>query len=163
MKILVIQTGGTIDKDYPKTNAGYAFEIDEPAAERVLQNVLPGFDYEVVSLLKKDSLEITDEDRLALKTYIQKHSANKILITHGSDTMPETADFLGNIPLKTIVLTGAYRPERFANSDAAFNIGVAIGVLNTLEEGTFIAMNGRVYPAAKVRKHPETGKFEMIN
>ncbi|HEY9117855.1 MAG TPA: asparaginase domain-containing protein, partial [Roseivirga sp.] len=140
-----------------------AFEIDEPAAGRVLQNVMAGFEYEVFSLLKKDSLEITEQDRQALKAYIVNHSANKILITHGSDTMPETAEFLGNISHKTIVLTGAYRPERFVNSDAAFNIGVAIGVLNTLEEGTFIAMNGRVYPAGNVRKHPDTGKFEMIN
>lgn len=161
MKILIIQTGGTIDKDYPKTNKGYAFEIDEPAVKRVLENAFTGFEYEVVSLLKKDSLEITDEDRFYLKNYIQDSLANKILISHGSDTMPETARFLNNISGKSIVLTGAYRPERFSNSDAAFNIGVAIGALNTIEEGTFIAMNGLVFPASQVGKNTNTGMFEL--
>ncbi|WP_420388567.1 asparaginase domain-containing protein [Roseivirga sp.] len=160
MKILIIQTGGTIDKDYPKTNKGYAFEIDEPAVERILQQVMPSFEYEVVSLMKKDSLEITDQDRAQLLTYIKQSEASKILITHGSDTMPETAAFLNKIPEKTIVLTGAYKPERFTNSDAAFNIGVAIGALNTLHEGTFIAMNGMVMPAGAIVKNPDTGKFE---
>lgn len=160
MKILIIQTGGTIDKDYPKTNAGYAFEIDEPAVARVLQNVMAGFEFEVVSLFKKDSLEITNQDRTDLKDFISKSSASKILITHGSDTMPETGQFLGNISGKTIVLTGAYKPERFANSDAAFNIGTAIGALNSLQEGTFIAMNGLVLPADEVQKNTKTGMFE---
>lgn len=162
MKILIIQTGGTIDKDYPKTNQGYAFEIDEPAAQRVLENSFPGFEYEVVSLLKKDSLEISNEDRFLLKNYIEDSKASKVLITHGSDTMPETASFLNNIPGKTIVLTGAYRPERFTNSDAAFNIGVAIGALNTLKEGTFIAMNGVVFSANQVKKNTNTGMFEKL-
>jgi len=161
VKILIIQTGGTIDKDYPKSNGGYAFEIDEPAAKRVLENSFPGFEYEVVSLLRKDSLEITEEDRVQLKNYIVKSPVRKILVTHGSDTMPETARFLNNITGKAIVLTGAYRPERFANSDAAFNIGVAIGALNTLQEGTFIAMNGLILPAERVVKNPESGKFEL--
>lgn len=162
MKILIIQTGGTIDKDYPKTNKGYAFEIDEPAVQRVLENSFPGFEYEVVSLSKKDSLEISDEDRFLLKNYIEDSKASKVLITHGSDTMPETASFLNNVQGKTIVLTGAYRPERFTNSDAAFNIGVAIGALNTLEEGTFIAMNGVVFPANQVKKNTNTGMFEKL-
>lgn len=160
--MLIIQTGGTIDKDYPKTNKGYAFEIDEPAVSRVLANAFPGFEFEVVSLLKKDSLEITDEDRLYLKNFIKDSQASKILITHGSDTMPDTARFLNNIAQKTIVLTGAYRPERFSNSDAAFNIGVAIGALNTLEEGTFIAMNGLVFSADRVVKNANTGMFENL-
>lgn len=161
MKILIIQTGGTIDKDYPKTNGGYAFEIDEPAVKRVLENSFPAFEYEVVSLLKKDSLEITEEDRAKLKGFIENHAAQKILITHGSDTMPETARFLNHIEGKVIVLTGAYRPERFVNSDAAFNIGVAIGALNSLEQGTYIAMNGLILPAEKVVKNPRSGKFEL--
>lgn len=158
----MIQTGGTIDKDYPKTNNGYAFEIDEPAAKRVLENAFPGFEYEVVSLLKKDSQEITQADRIEIKSYIENHSAQKILITHGSDTLIETALFLNNLQDKAIVLTGAFIPERFTNSDAAFNIGVAIGALNLLEEGTFIAMNGMVFPANNVQKNTITGMFENL-
>jgi|TARA_B100000965_G_C19603250_1_gene764291 L-asparaginase len=160
VKILIIQTGGTIDKDYPKTTNGYAFEIDQPAVLRVLEQVAPGFEYECIELMKKDSLDITEADRKLLRKTIISAEATKILITHGSDTMPETASFLNSIQGKTIVLTGAYRPERFANSDAAFNIGVAIGSLNTLEQGTFIAMNGLVFPANRVRKNSVTGKFE---
>ena len=159
--ILFIQAGGTLDKDYPKMNQGYAFEIDEPAAERVLANAEPGFDFEVVSLLKKDSLDMTEEDRQKLKTYCEQTEYEKIIITHGSDTMPETARFIGTIPGKVIVLTGAYRPERFSNSDAAFNIGVAVGVVNILQEGTFVAMNGQVMNPERCVKNAETGLFEL--
>mgnify|MGYP000044099486 CR=1 FL=1 len=160
MKVLIIQTGGTIDKDYPKTNNGYAFEINEPAAKRILENAFPGFEYEIVSLFRKDSQEITREDRDKLKSYLLNHSADKILITHGSDTLIETAQFVGNISGKAIVLTGAFIPERFTNSDAAFNIGVAIGALNLMHEGTFIAMNGMVFLANRVEKNANTGMFE---
>ena len=162
MKILFIQTGGTIDKDYPKMNMGYAFEIDEPAADRVMANAEPGFDFEVVSLLKKDSLDMTDEDRAMLKAYCEETDYSKIVITHGSDTLPETARYLGNIPGKAIVLTGAYRPERFSNSDAAFNIGVAVGAVNTMVEGTFVAMNGKVMNPDRCVKNQETGLFEEL-
>ncbi len=159
MKVLIIQTGGTIDKDYPKTNKGYAFEIDEPAVERIFERVLPGFEYEVISLLRKDSLEITDDDRVLIKSTIESSSANKILITHGSDTMPETGRFLGNLKHKAIILTGAYRPERFNGSDADFNIGTALGALNMIEEGTFIAMNGLILSPENCNKDSLTGKF----
>lgn len=160
MKILFLQAGGTIDKDYPKKNLGYAFEIDEPAAERVLANAEPGFDFDVVSLLKKDSLDMTGEDRQKLKSYCEQTEYQKIIITHGSDTMPETARYIGELPGKAIVLTGAYRPERFSNSDAAFNIGVAVGAVNLIEQGTFIAMNGKVMHPSKCVKNPDTGVFE---
>jgi L-asparaginase len=160
MKILIIQTGGTIDKDYPKKNKGYAFEIDEPAAARILENAEPGFQYEINSLLKKDSLDISDKDRASIKAICEQTAYEKIVITHGSDTLVETARFIGDIAGKTILLTGAYRPERFSNSDAAFNLGVAIGALNMLEEGTFVAMNGKVMNPAACRKNPKTGLFE---
>ena len=159
MRVLIIQTGGTIDKDYPKTNNGYAFEIDKPAVERVINRVLPGFEYEIVSLLRKDSLEITNEDRALIKSTIESSDANKILISHGSDTIPETGRFLGTMQGRAIVLTGAYKPERFIGSDADFNVGTAIGALNIIEEGTFIAMNGLILDPANCRKDSETGKF----
>ncbi len=161
MKILFIQTGGTIDKDYPKTNAGYAFEIDEPAVERVLKKSFPGFEFEILSLFRKDSMDITAQDREALTALILTSDYSKIIVTHGSDTMIETAQKLGSINGKTIVFTGSYRPQRFAESDADFNIGVAVGAVNVLSEGTFIAMNGKVMNPEGCFKHPETGLFEM--
>ena len=159
MKLLIIQTGGTIDKDYPKTNNGYAFEIDEPAVARTLEKVLPGFEYEIISLLRKDSLEITTEDRELIMKTIASSDASKVLLTHGSDTMPETGRYLGTISGKAIVLTGSYRPERFNGSDADFNIGTAIGALNMIEEGTYIAMNGLITRPEGLGKDPKTGKF----
>ncbi len=160
MKILFIQTGGTIDKDYPKKNKGYAFEIDEPAVCRILNGVEPGFEFEVKSLLKKDSLDLTDADRELIRLECQNSPYNKIIITHGSDTLPETARAIGNIPDKSIILVGAYRPERFSNSDAHFNVGVAVGALNILKNGTFIAMNGKIMSPEGIRKNPESGRFE---
>ncbi|OEK07019.1 asparaginase domain-containing protein [Roseivirga misakiensis] len=160
MKILFIQTGGTIDKNYPKTNAGYAFEIDEPAVSRVLEKSFIGFEYEVVSLFRKDSLDVNDQDRSVLKAFLESTEHDKIIISHGSDTMPETASFVGKIPGKTIVFTGAYLPERFKESDADFNIGVAVGSVNVLTEGTFIAMNGKLMSPESCFKDAVSGLFE---
>lgn len=160
MKVLFVQTGGTIDKDYPKTNAGYAFEIDEPAMERVLQKSFIGFEYEIVSLFKKDSLDMSNEDRMILKTFLETTPYDKVIVTHGSDTMPETARIVGDIAGKVIIFTGSYLPERFADSDAGFNIGVAVGAVNVLLEGTFIAMNGRLMSPETCFKNAENGLFE---
>jgi len=160
MKILFIQTGGTIDKDYPKTNAGYAFEIDEPAFKRVLEKSFIDLEYEVISLFKKDSLDISEADIASLKSLLEATSYQKIIVTHGSDTMPNTARAIGPIPGKVIVFTGAYLPERFKDSDADFNIGVAVGSINILSEGTFIAMNGKLMLPETCSKNSETGLFE---
>lgn len=162
MKVLFIQTGGTIDKDYPKKNNGYAFEIAEPAVERILARAELAFEYEVVSLFKKDSLDLTEEDRIKIRKFCIRTEFDKIIITHGSDTMVETARAIGNIKNKTILLTASYRPERFANSDADFNLGTAIGALNTKVEGTFIAMNGIILDPNHARKNPDTGRFESF-
>jgi len=159
MKILFIQTGGTIDKDYPKTKRGYAFEIGESAVRRILQKVNPNFDFEIISILKKDSLDITEEDRKRIHETCQKAQSNKIVITHGTDTMIETAKKLSRIKNKVIVLTGAMRPEKFSDSDAAFNVGTAVGAINILNDGVYIAMNGRIYPWNKVERNSETGQF----
>ena len=163
MKLLFIQAGGTIDKDYPRKNRGYAFEIGEPAIRRIMERTEVSFEYEVVSLLQKDSLDMTDEDRGLLRSYCEKSDHTRIIITHGSDTLVESAKAIGNIPGKTIVLTAAYRPERFSNSDADFNLGVAVGALNILHEGTFIAMNGTILNPEYVQKNPETGVFEEVS
>jgi len=159
MKILFIQTGGTIDKDYPQTKRGYAFEIGESATRRILQKVNPNFDFEIISILKKDSLDITEEDKKKIHETCQKAQSNKIVITHGTDTMIETAKKLSDIKNKIIVLTGAMRPEKFSDSDAAFNVGTAVGAINVLNDGVYIAMNGRIYPWNKVKRNSQTGQF----
>jgi len=161
--ILFLQAGGTIDKDYPRVNSGYAFEIEKPAVERILPHVEAGFEYEIQSVVKKDSLDMKDEDRERLKEACLESSHSKIIITHGSDTLIETAKYLGNLPGKVVVLTGAYRPERFQHSDAAFNIGCAVGALSLLKEGTWLAMNGKVMRPHQCMKNVETGKFEEVS
>jgi L-asparaginase len=159
MKILFIQTGGTIDKDYPRTTAGYSFEITTPAVQRILENINPSFEYEILPLMQKDSLDLRDDDRKTIYDACLNSDCKKIIITHGTDTMIETTKLLNSIKGKVIVLTGAKLPERFTNSDARFNIGVAVGVLNTTEEGVFIAMSGRVFDCNKVKLDKITGKF----
>ncbi|MFA6216022.1 MAG: asparaginase domain-containing protein [Patescibacteria group bacterium] len=159
MKIVFIQTGGTIDKDYPKTTQGYAFEISEPAVKRILAKVNPNFEHEVISLLKKDSLDITPDDRDKIFETCKAVTGDKIIITHGTDTMIETAEKLGELKGKTIVITGAMRPEKFSDSDASFNVGFAMAAVETLSAGVYIVMNGRVYPWNKCQRNMETGQF----
>jgi L-asparaginase len=159
MKIAFIQTGGTIDKDYPKSEKGWAFEIDEPAYLRILKKLNPSFEYSSVLGLKKDSLEITQSDRQKLFDLCKSIDCHKIIITHGTDTLLETAAFLQKIPGKVILLTGAMRPERFANSDASINLGVAIGAVQVLSEGVYIAMHGLVLLWQKVKRDKESGQF----
>jgi L-asparaginase len=159
MEIVFVQTGGTIDKDYPKIEKGYAFEIAEPAVRRILQRVNPNFDFEIISILRKDSQDITEEDRKKIQETCQKAKSQKIVITHGTDTIIETAKRLSKVKNKVIILTGAMKPERFFDSDASFNIGTAVGAINVLNNGIYIAMNGRIYPWNNVKRNPETGQF----
>jgi L-asparaginase len=159
MKIVFIQTGGTIDKDYPRATGGYAFEIGEPAVKRILQRINPNFDFEIVSILKKDSLDITENDRKKIRDACEKAATDKIVVTHGTDTMIETAEKLSSIKGKVIVLTGAMKPEKFVDSDASFNLGTAVGAVNVLQQGVYIAMNGRIYPWNKVKRNSQTGQF----
>jgi len=162
MKILFIQTGGTIDKDYPKLSKGYAFEITVPATQRILENINPLFDFKILPLLQKDSLDLTEKDRNKIREACLSTDIDKIIITHGTDTMIETAMSLSDIKNKVIVLTGSMRPEKFSDSDADFNLGVAIGAVNMVQKGIYIAMNGRVYPYNKVKRDLTTGQFVEI-
>ena len=119
----------------PKIKKGYAFEIAEPAVKKILQKVNPNFDFEIIPLLKKDSLDITEEDRKKIHEACQKADSDKIVATHGTDTIIETAKKLSDIKNKVIVLTGAMRPEKSSYSDASFNVGTAIGAINILKNG----------------------------
>ena len=132
MKILFLQAGGTIDKDYPmgETHHGYSFLITSPAYERILKRANLSFDFETRAILQKDSLDISDEDRNVIFQACKDSTINKIVITHGTDTMLDTARLLSQLKAKTIVLTGSLLPELFKNSDADFNLGTAVGALS---------------------------------
>ena len=160
MKITFIQTGGTIDKDYPRATGGWAFEIDEPAAHRILHTLNPSFSFEVVTICQKDSLEITDDDRALMYRFIKDHKGKKYIITHGTDTMIDTARYLGErLKKELVIITGSARPERFKDSDAAFNLGCAIGAVNCQKKGVYIAMNGVVRKFDEIDRDMETGSF----
>lgn len=148
MKILYAQTGGTIDKDYPcgETHHGYEFVIAEPAVASIVPKIQADFDYEIISLFQKDSLDITDEDRELMRTKIDSLPEKRIVITHGTDTILKTAEVLSKIREKIIVLTGAMLPEKFTTSDAKFNVGMATAAVQVLPAGVYIALFGRVYP-----------------
>lgn len=160
MKILFIQTGGTIDKDYPHTTKGWAFEFGAPATERILQKLNPSFTFEILTAFQKDSLEVDDTDRQMLVDTIMENECDKIIITHGTDTMQETADFIAQqVKEKLVVLTGAMLPERFYNSEASINLGAAIATANLLDKGVFITMHGIVKRFDQIERNMETGKF----
>jgi len=160
MKLIFIQTGGTIDKDYPHTTKGWAFEFGEPATIRILEKLDPSFEFDVITSCQKDSLEITDQDRQDLADLINKQDGNKFIITHGTDTMMETATYLSErVGDKLIVITGAMRPERFSNSEAPINLGCAIAAANLIEKGVFIAMHGIVKTHTEIKRNLVTGKY----
>lgn len=159
MKITFIQTGGTIDKEYPRTTKGYAFEIGAPAVKRILELVNRSFQFDVIPLLKKDSQDLTDKDRTKILKTCREISNDKIIITHGTDTMLETARVLNEIKDKTIVITGAMRPEKFSDSDARFNIGAAVAAVQTLPPGVYITMHGIVDHWSNISRNLSTGQF----
>ncbi len=159
MRISLIQTGGTIDKDYPKSINGWAFEISEPAYLRIIEKLPKNMEWESIPLLKKDSTELDLADREKILSSCNATANNRIIITHGTDTLLETAAFLSSIKNKTIVLTGAMRPERFSNSDADINFGMALTAVQTLESGIYIAIQGLIAPYDKMKRNLETGTY----
>ncbi len=158
MNIHIITTGGTFDKIY--YDALSDFQIGEPMVPSLLDEARVTFTYTLESLVKKDSLELTDTDRALIRQKVATNPARHILITHGTDTMTHTADALKEIGGKVIVFTGAMQPARMRHSDAPFNLGLAIGALQVLPEGIYIAMSGRIFSADSVKKNREAGCFE---
>jgi len=158
--LLVITVGGTIDKVY--FDASSEYEIGEPTVPHVFQGSLVSLDYTLLPLMRKDSLEMDDGDRMLIRKTCERAEASRILITHGTDTMTDTAEALQGIDGKTIVLTGAMAPSRFRETDAVFNIGCATGAVQSLPPGVYIAMNGRIFPAGQVRKNRAAQCFESI-
>lgn len=159
-KLLIITTGGTIDKIYFDDKSDY--QIGEPQISQILNAMHVAFDIEVSALMRKDSLHIDDRDRKLIRDVTEQANTSHVLITHGSDTMVETAMALKGIENKTIVLTGALNPARFRDSDAIFNIGCAVGAVQSLPPGVYIAMNGKVWNPGKVRKNRSANRFEAV-
>ena len=157
-KLQIFTTGGTIDKVY--FDASSEFEVGEPTVEHILREAQVNFEFQVRSLMRKDSLEITDADRQIVREAVAACECEHILITHGTDTMSLTAEALADIHGKTIVLTGALSPARFRATDAVFNVGLAIGALHGSPNGTYLAMNGMIFRAGDVHKNKETKRFE---
>ena len=160
MFIRFITTGGTIDKIY--FDALSQFEVGESQVEHILKEGLVQFDYEIVPLLQKDSLEMTTADRAVLRGYIERDDGSLYVITHGTDTMAETAETLQGLEDKTIVLTGALTPARFRTTDAIFNVGMAVAAVQVSPPGVYIAMSGQVFAAGEVRKNRAENRFESL-
>ncbi|MGB5334417.1 MAG: asparaginase domain-containing protein, partial [Woeseiaceae bacterium] len=151
MFIRFVTTGGTIDKIYFDELS--QFEVGESQVQHILAEGLVAFDFDVVPLMHKDSLEITDEDRRKLRDFIASDDASHYVVTHGTDTMPQTADMLKGLDGKTVVLTGALTPARFKTTDAVFNVGMAVAAVQVAGPGVYIAMSGQVFRAGAVRKN----------
>lgn len=161
MKIRVLCVGGTIDKIYFDAKSKY--EIGAPAIGKMLSQIAVNLDIEVTSLMAKDSLDMSDDDRAVIAKAVADCDEDKIIITHGTDTMPDTARSLASIKGKTVVLTGALAPAIFKDSDAMFNVGGALATAQAKDEGVFIVMNGQVFDAMNVRKDVENNCFVVLS
>lgn len=157
--ITFIQMGGTIDKAYPKAIGGYAFDIGEAAFSSILADLKPSFKYSTKTICQKDSQDLTRQDRQLLKEYIDQTECDNFVVTHGTDTMIETGQFIAEMSGKTVVLTGALTPAAFKQSDAPIQLGLAIMAAQLLSAGVYIAMNGIVKPVSHIQRERKTGKF----
>ncbi|HKT84548.1 MAG TPA: asparaginase domain-containing protein [Novosphingobium sp.] len=158
--ILVVTTGGTIDKQY--FDALSEYQITESVIEKLLKVARVTHPFRVVELMRKDSLELGDEDRALIATTVANAPEKRVVVTHGTDTMAVTARALAHIEGKTVVFAGALAPARFAESDAAFNLGMAFACCQTAGPGVWITMNGSVFDGLKVRKDRDAGTFIEI-
>ena len=158
MKIKIFTTGGTIDKVYFDQKSDY--QVGDPQAKGVLERANVVLAYTVESIIRKDSLDFTDKDRDLVLKKVSSAPENRIVITHGTDTMIQTAKVLEKVPGKTVVLTGSMYPAQFRDSDAVFNIGCAVTAVQILAPGVYLAMNGRIFNPGCARKNIERNRFE---
>ena len=156
----IFTTGGTIDKVY--FDALSEYQIGATALPDILSENNVFVAHQVTQLMRKDSLELTDADRAAIHDAVAASDADKILVTHGTDTMVETARVLSDIAGKTIVITGAMQPATLRNSDAEFNVGFALAATQTLPPGVYIAMNGEVFDPATTQKDRSAHRFIRV-
>jgi len=160
MEIKVLVTGGTIAKRYDEISGALLF--DEGHLEKMLKQGRCEASLQIERVMMKDSLEISDMDRQRIYEAVVEAKERAIMITHGTDTMVQTAQKLSTIKGKSIVLVGAMIPYAFKNSDALFNVGSALGALSVLGEGVFVVMNGKVFAWDGVVKDRERGIFTGI-
>ena len=159
MAIKILVTGGTFDKEYKELTGELFFRNTH--VPNMLELGRARIDVKIRTLMLIDSLEMTDYHRKIILEKCQRSKDDKIIITHGTYTMAETAKFLGqNIENKTIVLTGAMIPYAFGSSDGLFNLGSALAFVQSLPHGVYIAMNGEYFHWHNVKKNKETGVFE---
>ena len=157
MTVLVLTTGGTIDKLY--FDASSEFQVGDSVVGRIFATARVTLPVRVVELMRKDSLELTDTDRAAICHTVAEAEETRVVITHGTDSMTQTAQALAGVARKTIVLVGALAPARFADSDATFNLGMALAAAQVAPAGVWIAMNGTIFPGDRVRKDRKLGGF----
>ena len=160
MKIVFYTAGGTIDKVYFDAKSSY--EVGESKLDDILSEANITFEYDNKVIMRKDSLFLSDDDRRMIRDTLKREPERRIVLTHGTDTMVTTAQALQAIKDKIIVVTGSMTPARFKVSDAVFNIACAITAVQTLENGIYIAMNGRIFTPDSVRKNVQKGVFERV-
>lgn len=160
MRVKIFTTGGTIDKIYFDSKS--EFEVGDSVLHELLRMANVRLDYQIESILRKDSSQITPEDRQMICERVRRDPDKWILITHGTDTMVETARSLESIGEKVIVLTGSMQPARFRESDASFNIGGAFAAVQILPPGVYIAMNGQIFRPERLRKNFALNCFEEV-
>lgn len=161
MKIRILVTGGTFDKEYDEINGRLYFK--DTHIQEMLQLGRSRVDVDVRTLMMIDSLDMTDLDRQLIRDHCMQSQEECLVITHGTDTMEQTARLLSEtIKNKTIVLTGAMIPYKFGSSDGLFNLGSALAFAQSLPHGVYVAMNGRYFAGNKVTKDKTTGEFKEI-
>lgn len=162
MAIRIFITGGTFDKEYNELNGQLYFK--DTHLNELLEKGRCRIPVEIRTLMMVDSLEMTEGDRELIAHQCNQCEETQIVVTHGTDTMSETAKVLAEkVKDKTIVLTGAMIPIKFGSSDGLFNLGSAMAFAQSLPPGVYVAMNGRYFNWDNVRKNKETGIFEEIN
>ncbi len=159
-EILILTTGGTIDKVYFDGRSTY--QVGEPQIAEIMKAVNVVVAYRIETLFRKDSNDLSLDDRAVIAARVRDADHDRILITHGTDTMVETANALRFVEDKTIVLVGSLMPARFKSTDAEFNIGFALAAVQSLPRGIFVAMNGRIFKPPNVRKNWDLDCFEVV-
>lgn len=161
MSIRIFVTGGTFDKEYNELNGQLFFK--DTHIQEILKLGRSRVDTSIRTLMLVDSLEMTDTDRSIITESCKRAEEDRIVVTHGTDTMTTTAKVLAEqVSGKTIVITGAMIPYKFGSSDGLFNLGSALAFAQTLPHGVYIAMNGKCFPWNNCRKNRQTGFFEEI-
>jgi len=162
MSIRIFVTGGTFDKEYDMLNGNLYFR--DTHVKEILELGRNLVDVRISTLMMMDSLEMTDDERQIILFNCQKCKEDRILVTHGTDTMAQTAQLLGEANIdKTIVLTGAMIPYKFGSSDGLFNLGSSLAFVQTLPKGVYVSMNGMYFDWNNVKKNRKLGVFETLS